>query len=74
MGDEFDSDDDFTSQGEPEDMLQSGTHGGEGEPSNKQVKHKCDTRRRLEIKLEERRLEKQVQDYHFDEDLDDDFH
>lgn len=73
MGDEFDSDDDFTSQDDTEDTLRSNLDGSDNDVSSKHSKHKCDARRRLELKLEEQRVNKQVQDYDFDDLLDDDF-
>ena len=72
MGDNFDSDDDFTSQDESENLLDSGAQSGDSGMGNKQTKQKCDARRRLELKLEEQRVKRQIRDYDFDAYFDDD--
>ena len=56
------------------DNMQDADDINDGEPvdlSEKQhAKASCESRRRLERKLEEARMQKQVQDYDFDDDYD----
>ena len=64
MGEDLD---DLDSVQDPDDVV-------DGEPvdlsEKQQAKASCESRRRLERKLEEARMQKQVQEYDFDDDYD----